>query len=186
MSIFYAALFERPFPVSLLAFERLSALGELHPRDAVLKVLTECCNVYRPTEQDIEYLQRRVEAAAQEVEKKARVPDDDDDDRPRGKSLGTSFQTFTRTLDAARILLWACGFDYEKAKFWFTEADRDDAMQVVDDFLRLQQERNAYLYEAALYGFGGKYRDDGNSSGDGEEIDLTGASAAQIMGMMRS
>lgn len=180
MSAFYSARFEHLFPISLLAFERLAALSHLPAEEGIPLVLAECCNKPNPTEAEVVYFLERVQiesAAAQE-----RVDDTSSQKRSQpSKSLGTAFQEFLGQMDSARLLIWACGRDYEKAQYIYTSVDRSIATQIIDDFLRLQQEQNTYLYESILYGFGGGYKED--SSGE-EIVDMTDMDASSIMKML--
>ena len=184
MSIFYAARFERAFPVSLLAFERLANLAHLEPIEATTQVLQQVCGVKKPTEQDILYLLDRFKSASEKAEQSAKPSDNSDpleySEQP-SRSLGSSFYQFTRSLDISRVLLWLSGWDYQKAEYLYSSVDRDDAMQLVEDFLRLQDEKNTYQFEAVLYGFGGHYKND--DSGE-DSLDMTGMDAESIMQMI--
>jgi hypothetical protein len=86
------------------------------------------------------------------------------------KTLWSSFNQFMSSLDSSRVLLWACGFDYEKAEYLYTKVDRSIANQVIADFVSIQQEQNILLLESTMYGFGGKYSEE---SEDENIVDAT-------------
>jgi hypothetical protein len=180
MSIFYNAQFEQLFPIPLIAFERLSALSHLPAEEALPIVLAECCNKPNPTEAEVVYFLERIRDDSKEAQEKIEAVTDAKPANTSTKTLGTSFKKFLGQLDSARLLLLACGWDYEKAKYLYTKVDRKAANQIIDDFLELQHERNTYLFEATMYGFGGGYTDDERE----EVMDLTGMDAAGIMAML--
>lgn len=182
MSLFYTTQFEQLFPIPLIAFEHLNTLQSLPPETALAKVLAECCHKPNPTDLEVNYFLSRVQQDSEKAQKRLEEQNIPGAKTTPTKSLGTAFQEFLRQLDSARLLLWACRFDFEKAKYLYTQADSYVANQIIEDFLRLQNERNNYLFEAALYGFGGKYSNDGADAG---EIDMTEMDAADIMAMFQ-
>lgn len=101
----------------------------------------------------------------------------------RRKTLGTSFQEFLNKLDAPRILLWACNWDFDKANHWYSEVDRTSTLQMIEDFLSVQHELNTYQFETVLYGFGGGYKEDKKeeTTEDWSHLDATGLMQA-LMG----
>lgn len=181
MSLFYTARYEQLFPIPMIAFERLEALSDIPPEQAVPQVLAECCNKPKPTEEEILYFLERLKGDSREAqERMGSAPEPKTHVRPE-KSLGTSFQEMLGKMDAAKLLLWACSYDYARAEHLYTQVDRSIASQIIDDFLRVQYERNTYLFEAVLYGFGGKYNSD---DGQGDMVDMTDMDASQIMAML--
>jgi hypothetical protein len=178
MSLFYQARFVMRFPIPLLALERFDVLVKTLPiLDAAISTITECCHRHPVQNEDIIYFLERV----QDLQKPPKPPN-----LSSGpvsiKTLGTSFGKFLSSKPPDHILLMACGWDYNKAAHLYSMEDAAVSILVIDDFLSLQQERNNYLYEAVLYGFGGSYAEDGDTSDD---IDLSGASAADIMNMFK-
>ena len=178
MSLFYASSFEHLFPVPLIVFERLAGLQHLLPEVALAQTMSECCNKPAPTEAEVLYFVDRLQTQTESATDKTEA-------RPEPKfkvrSLGTAFQDFLKQLDVSRILLMACNYDYEKARHLYTRVDYTVANQVVEDFLRLQNERNHILYESVLYGFGGKYKEETE-----EYFDSDGMDAATAMRMLLS
>lgn len=182
MSPFYSRRFEQRFPVPLLAIERLAALEQLPPEQSIPQVLKDCCGVVKPDEDDLRYFLERInEVVEQKAEDKPEV-NPDIKVKPT-KTLGTSFSNFLGKLDTPRILLWACGWDFEKAQYWYTQVDRTITMQMIEDFLAVQHERNTYQFETVLYGFGGGYKDDTQeeSTEDWSNLDAAGLMKA-LMG----
>ena len=176
MSIFHAERFERPFPLPLIAFEHLASLAHLEPVDACLRTMIDCCGVPDPNESQIKYFLDRVQGDAEKANAlvESRPAPNPDQRITERRSLGSSFDTFIRSLDSSRLLMLACHGDYEKAKHLYTKVDRDDAMQVINDFIRLHTERNTILFESVLYGFGGSYKGDalGDDRGDGNDVGI--------------
>ena len=181
MSIFYHCQYEQLFPVPLIAFERLYALQDLPPEEALSKVLSECCGKPKPTEAEIQYFLGRLKSDAEEANTRVASITGEANRSPT-KTLGTSFQKFLTELDSARLLLWACGYDFDRAKYLYTQVDRSIATQIIDDFLKLQHERNTYQFEAVLYGFGGSYSSDAQ---DEDTVDMTDLDASSIMAMFK-
>ncbi|WP_019865133.1 hypothetical protein [Methylovulum miyakonense] len=176
MSIFHQIHFTHRFPVPLLALEHLETLSKAVPLpEAIVATLIHCCDRKPPTEEDMDYFLERVKELDKPKEKSTNK-------NPQGKSLGTSFNKFLSKLPADRVLVMACGWDIAKADHLYSTVDASIAVQVIEDYLSLQQESNTFLYEAVLYGFGGKY--DGDEGGS-EDLDLTGASAADISALFR-
>lgn len=177
MSIFYSARFERPFPVPLLAFERLANLADLPPLAAARQVLSEVCRISEPPEAACIYLLDRFKSASESAQELSNG-EISEGSQASYRGLGTSFTDFFRSLDTSRILLIATGYDYKKAEYLYCVVDRDEAMQVVKDYLRMQEECNTYRYEAALYGFGGHYKNDDSSE---DTIDMTDMDPMSVM-----
>ena len=178
MSVFYQAQFEHLFPIPLLAFERIDALRHLAPEQVIGQVLAECCNKPKPTPEEITYFIRRVQGEVSQAEQQI-APSESISTHTTSRTLGTSFNKLVSSMDTSRLLLWACNWDYQKAKYLYTQVDKTIAKQVVDDFLKVTQETNTYTFEATLYGFGGSYTED--SGNDPDDIDLTQLDASSIM-----
>ena len=170
MSVFYAAKFQYRYPISMLAFERLTQLSELSAEEAVPKVLAECCHISNPSKEDLIYFLERLQAEHVDSPSETKVT-------KASKSLGTAYQAFLGKLDSARLLLWACGFDFAKADYLYSQVDQSITTQIIEDFITLQNEQNTYLFEAVMYGFGGKYNEDG---ADANLVDATEMSANEL------
>lgn len=182
MSIFHTAKFKHLFPISLLAFEHLNTLQHLPAEEALTKVLAECCDMPNPTEEEALYFLARIKEDSEEAQKKVDESPAPTTDKPVAKSLGTAYQEFLRQLDSARLLLWACGFDFKKAEYLYSRVDRSISSQILEDFLRLQNEQNNYLFESGLYGAGGSYKE---GELDADTIDMTDMDSSEIMAFLR-
>jgi len=155
----------QPFAVPLLAFERFSELRQQLTDDAqvlesaVIPTLAECCGMPQPTADAIEYFIERLEAAGREADSLSNPS------QPTpGKTLGSAYAAALRELDTAGLILYMCAFDFHKANYVYTQLDRDVALKMLDHFLALKGQENNLLFEACLYGFGGKYDADGGSA----------------------
>ena len=143
--------------------------------EAVSQVLSECCNKPNATEQEMIYFLSRVQESAKPDTPSAPASED-----APSRTLGTSFQTFLSSLDAARILLWACQFDYQRADYFYSVVDSSVANQIIKDFVSSLHEQNTYLFEAVLYGFGGKYSEENTSGLDENTIDARDMDIASL------
>lgn len=156
----------------MVAFEHFGVIREDGVEQALIQTLQVCCGIDDPTLEDIEYLLQRFEQAAKvqpAAEKTA---------THKTKSLGTAYRDMLASLPLDRVLLWMVGFDYTKAEQIYLHVDRDVALQMVDDFLKISVEQNNYLFEAVMYGFGGSYKDD--APPDEDVVDLRDASPERM------
>lgn len=159
MSLFNT--YHHRFPVPLLAIERFSELRQQHTdgsqilESVVIPVLVECCGVSKPTEQDVEYFLGRLE---QIVQQSNSLPQSAPPNT--GRTLGSSFADSLRGLDTSELILYMCGFDFHKAKYVYTQLDRDVAIKMLDTFIELKLQENHLLFESCLYGFGNRYESD--------------------------
>jgi hypothetical protein len=174
MSLFYEEA-QRPFPVPLIAFERLSAVDlTAMSQDELLAeyrhVLAVYCGVENPTEADFRYLYERLTAPQEDEESSDSGKPSQKSSRKPARTRGTAFAEAAAELGVDRILLAAVGYDWAKAKHLYCEADRTVAMAAVETFLRLSREHHTAMYEASLYGFGGKYVEEDEAS---HTLDLT-------------
>jgi hypothetical protein len=180
-SVFYKAQFEQRFPIPLIAFEHLTAKSSLSPEDLTLEVLSACCGKPNPTQEDIGYFLAVIQQESTTAQQVIDEAPSAEAATAKAKTLGAAFQQFLQTLDSARILLWACGYDYQRAEYLYTKVDRSIANQIIEDFLKILHEQNTYLFEAGLYGFGGSYKND--SPGE-DLVDMTEMDASSIMQML--
>jgi hypothetical protein len=177
-SIFYIARFKRRFPLPMLTLERIQVLfSELEQasatdhqvRKCILSALEDTCRQHcqNPKSKDVEYVIDRLNEMMEEAS-------DPDEPLPKKKSLATSFITWAASLETDEVCLVASGFDYERAKHLYNEVDRDDVIQMAQQFLKFEMEKVKVGYESVVYGFGGSYEgDSGSSSGGGKSYDLT-------------
>ena len=103
-----------------------------------------------------------------------------------GRTLGSSLREWTHTLDQSAICLYLAGFDPERAHYlyWWVEADLLEV--ALEAKLGFESAQHINRYEAALYGFGGKYSSDEGQqeAGPVEEHDLTTEAGQQALGAM--
>lgn len=81
------------------------------------------------------------------------------------QSLGTQYAQWLSSLDSSQACLFLADYDIEKAKQWYWLAPTElvsTALKVKSEQLSQQVLANM---EASMYGFGGKYSDDGGGQG---------------------
>lgn len=183
-SIFYNMTHGRRFPVSLLALEtyaiRVTEVStEDEHYDMFIKILTSICGVENPQVDDIQYLAERIKSIKDEtVEGKA---------SKAGHSFGTYYQEYLGKLSSDSTILRMVNYDVNAARRIYCELDRDDAYKLMKEYLEGLLEEGRLRMEAAMYGFGGGYKDDGKggSGNVGETFDVSseeGKAALKAMG----
>ena len=176
-SIFYKERFERRFPLPMLTLERAQALFSTLDVDAatdrdvnqcIKQALKETCNACpSPGLDDLAYVVDR-------MNKMMKDSPDEEVPLPKTRSLASSFITWAAGLETDQVCLVASGFDYKKAKFLYTEVDRDDVVEMAQQFLTMEMEKVKVGYESVVYGFGGSYEGDKTGpSNEGNTHDLT-------------
>lgn len=115
----------------------------------------------------------RLSQARQEQPEKEQGPSD-----PK-RTFGSNLEEWTHTLDPTGICLYLADYDPERAHrmYWWVEADLLEL--TLKSKLRFESVKHSNAFEAAMYGFGGKYGgDDSTGSGDTIETDLGAGSLA--------
>lgn len=96
--------------------------------------------------------------------------------------------------DLSQTLLWLSDFDPDKSRQLYLHEDYELVECMIDTKTKLSQELNRIQYEAALFGFGGKYATGGGNRPNRDEgevrvHDTTGmtsqAMAAKILALQR-
>lgn len=184
-SIFYQAKFERRFNVTLLLLERIAEvfnadredLSSLTQKD-VDTLLRQClhdCGVAKHfssvDKRDLEYLMQRLQAILEEAKSSQDAPSPS-----KKKAFASSYADWAGKLQTDHICLLAAGFDYFKAKRMYMELDKDDVTEIAKRFLEREWEKIKIGYESVVYGFGGSYEGDNQSSG-GNTVDMSGGQA---------
>ena len=147
---FYDARYRRPFPFTLLLLERLETLHQRDDLDTA-SVLRELCEV---EEADIPEALAYVEARLLE-RAKGKPPT-----QGRSvKSLGHALTSMIGELPLHELL--AMAFGLQEARRLYCEEDMDDALMTLHLWQDEQVGRHIMMWECMLYGFGGKYKDDG-------------------------
>lgn len=186
MSVFYRSVYERPYPITLLALERfyhLQDAGDLE--EAILRTLIECCGCETPTEDDARYFLDRFAALAEEVKSKQPEPEPSTTrQEPPSKTLHSSLHELYSSLPTDRMLLWMCGYDYQRAQYLYTRVDRDDVMKMIEDWLSVNLEQARSQFEAALYGAGGSYKSDASQPEEGV-VDLSKSDGKEMKAALK-
>jgi hypothetical protein len=160
-SLFYDAHYLRPFPFTLLLLERIETLhnrGDL----GIEPVLKELCDVPDgEMEGALDYVDARLSkyAGSSPAATRGRTI----------KSLGHALTSMLKDLPLADMLITAFGL--AEARRLYCEEDMDDALHALKLWQAEQAGRHSMLFEAVMYGFGGKYRDDGQQTAP--TIDMT-------------
>lgn len=166
MTTFYDDRFTRRFPLPLLLFEWISKHPPAEDADdeltlAYYRQALRVVGIDNPVFEDVAYVIRRVLDVYEQR-------------KPEGRSspvrdFGHALKEMLQDFSVEELLLAACGFDYERARKAYCELDRDEALQVIDTWVKLLSHRHNMEYEAAVYGAGGSYK----GSGDSQVIDMT-------------
>lgn len=170
-SIFFNQLKGRRFPISLLAIEVYSlevrnCASEDEVFDVFFRVITEICGVQQPTDDDLSYFVERLEVLRTEMSNEDVQP------KKSVKSFGTAYHEYLSRLMVDSRILKMVGYNFDAAKKIYCELDRDDAMKLVTEYTTGLFEEGLLTMEAAMYGFGGKYKDD-KAGSKGNTHDLT-------------
>jgi hypothetical protein len=158
---FYDTRYRRPFPFTLLLLERMETLhqrGELDTASA----LRELCEVPEDEMPEaLAYVEGRLfghAKAGPSAQPSRRV-----------KSLGHALTSLLGDLPLHELLIVAFGL--REARRLYCEEDMDDALLSLRLWQDEQVGRHIMAWEATLYGFGGRYKDDGEQSAS--VIDMT-------------
>lgn len=160
-SVFYLQKVERRFPISLMAIEVYSnwsqtstELAEDQVVDHLSSLVKEYCFVESPTEEDIAYFLEYLKGLQEAIEGQSPPK------KSRKQSFGTSYSQYLQSNPLDLTLLQMVNYDYAKAQDLYCQVDREDVLLMIGNFLRFESEKTQTLYEACLYGFGGKYKSD--------------------------
>ena len=175
-SHFYQDRFIHTIPLTGLFVEHLGikvkeagGLTEENVVPTIAQCLVDCGLVEKEaTEAQVAGVIERL----QEIEKKdlegkgERSPD-----TGKGKYFAGYLTDWATNLNYVQLCLYAADFDYPRARKYFEEVDQQSLIALAHDKLRFDFERARVSFEAALFGFGGKYKD---TPGEGDSvIDLT-------------
>jgi hypothetical protein len=95
------------------------------------------------------------------------------------RTLGANLEEWTQSLDPTGICLYLADYDPERAHRLYWWVDSDLLELTLKSKLRFEAVKHSNAFEAAMYGFGGKYGDDDSTgSGDTIETDLGAGSLA--------
>ena len=163
-TLFYAAKFIRPVPVTLLMLERISALSEQGNCD-LFQVVQELTGTPEGgLSAAVEYLISRLTEPAKPAPPPARHR------MPGSHSFGEALNQLLSGRPLADELTLAFGI--QEARRLYCEEDRDDALKALTLWHEAESARHSMMFEAVLYGFGGKYK--GDEGGQPlETIDMT-------------
>lgn len=111
---------------------------------------------------------RRVERLAKAKQSNGEVPQGESS-KPK-RTLGATLQEWTQSLDPTGLCLYLADYDPERAHrlYWWVEADLLEL--TLHSKLRFESTKQLNLFEASMYGFGGKYSDDEGSESEASSV----------------
>jgi hypothetical protein len=177
MSVFYDSRFTVRFPVPLLFFEWVSK-NPTHSDATDQEIINHYTYALKflrvhpnPSQEDLQYvLDRLVKTSATGDGRKTSPV----------KGFGHALREMLEEMDTQGLLLAACGFDYAKARHVYCELDRDEALHIVNTYVKLMSHHHSMAYEAGVYASGGAYKDSENT----EVIDMTKPVDLDTLNMM--
>lgn len=178
-SIFYKAMFERPFPVTLLFLELLQTEinqneDEEFTEEDLKPVIKKCIQTAglkeRATWEDADYvLQRLVQMMEEAKKQQGETPA-----KSSKQTFASSYSNWALDLPPDALCLAASAYDYEKAELLYRTVDKEDVLWLADKYLRHEWEKIKVGFESVVYGFGGSYKGDSGGGGSGSpSYDLT-------------
>ena len=108
-----------------------------------------------------------------EEEDEAKERSEPEEDSGKGKFFAGYLSHWATQLNYVQLCLYAADFDYLKAREYFEKQDQQSIIALAHDKLRFDFERARVAFEAALFGFGGKYKDSPGGDDNAVVIDLT-------------
>ena len=111
---------------------------------------------------------RRVERLAKAKETNGEVQPGESS-KPK-RTLGATLQEWTQSLDPTGLCLYLADYDPERAHrlYWWVEAGLLEL--TLHSKLRFESTKQLNLFEASMYGFGGKYSDDEGSESEASSV----------------
>jgi hypothetical protein len=180
------------FPVSLAAKARyISSAAQDIDITAARLVLIAYCKITSPDDDDIKYFLERVFEPEKILDNDMPKPAEskkkatDSSTKKKGSAFQQKYIDFLDTRDIEALLLLMSEYDYNKARNWYCERDKDVTRTALAVFLRDTLERHTVLLEASLFGFGGSYEDEEQTlSNTGRRV--VSADSPEGEAMMRS
>jgi hypothetical protein len=179
-SVFYNEFFRTDPPLTSLFVEyiasRLADLPEQDREQAYLKVVSEglvACRLVegRPSEDlAVSVAIRLGEATGQAGAKGG------GGETQAGRFFAGYLTEWATKLNPEGLCCYLADYDYDRAYRYYCELDQQTLVAIAHDKLGLELERARVGFEAALFGFGGKYK--GTPGEADKEFDLTKDSAA--------
>lgn len=116
----------------------------------------------------IRFVNRVERLSKAKQEESSKQPKTRESSNPK-RTLGANLEEWTHTLDPSGICLYLADYDPERAHrlYWWVDSDLlEIALRAKLRFASVVHTNN---FEAAMYGFGGKYKDDDESSSESDE-----------------
>ena len=93
--------------------------------------------------------------------------------RPAIRNFGDYFREAVANLDQVELLLWVAGFNAVEARRLYEEEDYRVVEELIMVKQRMDNESARLMFEASLFGFGGKYGHSTGSKRDEGEVRVT-------------
>jgi hypothetical protein len=147
------------FGLEALIAERIGQDGHISAQ-----TIAECALRLWPekvVQQHLEDLSARFIQRVERMAKSREEPDKGKGSENPKRNLGANLQEWTQSLDHTGLCLYLADYDPERAHrlYWRVEADLLEL--TLHAKLRFESTKHLNAHEAALYGFGGSYADDG-------------------------
>lgn len=177
-SLFYSEMFRPGLPLTSLfietVVEELSKLPKDQREDRFFSILEESvtrCGLLDglPSEEQVVDLATRLGERSRGLggSGAAGAPPDGS-----GKRFAGYLISWASSLRIDRLCLYAAGYDYRLAEYYYRSLDQQTLVAIANAKLELELERAKVGFEAALFGFGGRYKDTPDENT--QVFDLTG------------
>jgi hypothetical protein len=184
-SLFFQDFFRQGPPLTSLFIEyvaeALAALPEDQRQDRFIDVIAEGllkCELTDGTPSPAQVVE--IATRLEEHYKAEQKPAKSGDKSSAGKSFLGYLIDWAAHLDMVQLSLYASDFNPVLARQLYCEVDQALVVATAHDKLRLETERARAAFEAALFGFGGRYKD--TPSEHDRSFDLTADDAsAEVM-----
>lgn len=162
-SEFYKDRFSRRIPLTGLFMERLGALvsehGDVTEEVTMVAIVGQAMIDAKLVEEITD--EALTEVVTQLNEHRDEKKGDEEGAKPQGqgKHFAGYFSEWASGLSYDKLCFYAAGYDYAKAREYFENHDQRSILALADEKLRLEFELARVSFEAALFGFGGSYKD---------------------------
>jgi hypothetical protein len=191
-TIFYQAKYESVFPITGLFLEllgiKLQSFEQTPTNEETAVILLDCLKESglrkEPAEDDLRYVVEELEKRHQDSEEK-RNKEGESNKTGKGKHFAGYFASWASEMTYDKLCLYVADYDFTKAKDYYETQDQQTIVAIADEKLRLEFEKVRAAFEAALFGFGGGYKDtprEGDSSFDLTEDSKSAERALKNMG----
>lgn len=191
-TIFYQAKYESVFPITGLFLEllgiKLQNLEQTPTNEEFAVILIDCLKeselCKEPSDKELSYVVEELEKRHKNTEDK-RDREGESNKTGKGKHFAGYFADWASAMTYDKLCFYVADYDFAKAKDYYETQDQQTIVAIADEKLRLEFEKVRAAFEAALFGFGGGYKDtprEGDSSFDLTEDSKSAERALKNMG----